>query len=481
MSPLRSPAPAVASSLHLLGNRAVGRLLQSKFTISEAGSPSERAADHAAERVLRMPLPSTGESPGKSSQTPQADSVARGDGTQPLPPQMRAFFEPRFGHDFSQVRIHTGESAALSARAFHARAYTTGRDIVFGAGQYSPGTASGQHLLAHELAHVVQQANAAESHAIQRMEFGSGTPPVMDGSTVLVVPEDERPLLSEAMARIREVADDPKRFSRCHEFFADECNGGPDTLKKTFDAARLWKWPPGVEHLGGAVANTPGANIAYMQYSYNKGVDWLAGALTHELLHNCGAGDDDTSPHRRADVARVYCMGPGKNDLSARIAVDRDHNVSLLFSYRRLLKEVAGGRLTLNAGVDLDVTNLLKLGDPTFRAPSELGSGIIGGRARLGGWGAERYGGILLTADLGFGVDRFKVRSPNASDPPALTTAPGVILQLGTRIEFWVPSIEMKHGRVSSLSFEADYRVVQPLTPDARQIHEVVFGLGGTL
>src|SRR4029077_16442423 len=141
-------------------------------------------------------------------------------------------------------------------------------------------------------------------------EFGSGTPPEMDGSKVLVVPEDERPLVSEAMARIREVADDPKRFSRCHEFFADECNGGPDTLKKTFDAARLWKWPPGVEHLGGAVANTPGENIAYMQYSYNKGVDWLAGALTHELLHNCGAGDDDTSPHRRADVARVYCMGP---------------------------------------------------------------------------------------------------------------------------------------------------------------------------
>jgi hypothetical protein len=65
--------------------------------------------------------------------------------------------EPRLGFDFSQVRVHTDSIAAESARAVHALAYTVGQDIVFGAGRYAPATVEGQRLLAHELAHVVQQ------------------------------------------------------------------------------------------------------------------------------------------------------------------------------------------------------------------------------------------------------------------------------------------------------------------------------------
>jgi hypothetical protein len=78
-------------------------------------------------------------------------------GGQPLPGSTRAFFEPRFGQDFSQVRLHTDTRAAESARAVNARAFTTGRDVVFGAGQYAPGTSEGRRLMAHELVHVVQQ------------------------------------------------------------------------------------------------------------------------------------------------------------------------------------------------------------------------------------------------------------------------------------------------------------------------------------
>lgn len=70
--------------------------------------------------------------------------------------------QPRLGHDFSNVRIHTGTFAAESARALNARAYTLGQDIAFGSGQYQPGTRSGRRLLAHELTHVVQQARAGE-------------------------------------------------------------------------------------------------------------------------------------------------------------------------------------------------------------------------------------------------------------------------------------------------------------------------------
>lgn len=77
---------------------------------------------------------------------------------QPLDPATRAFFEPHFGHDFSQVRVHTDAKAGESAHAVNALAYTVGRDVVFGEGRYSPNSQIGQRLLAHELTHVAQQA-----------------------------------------------------------------------------------------------------------------------------------------------------------------------------------------------------------------------------------------------------------------------------------------------------------------------------------
>jgi uncharacterized protein DUF4157 len=76
---------------------------------------------------------------------------------QPLDAATRSAFEPRFGHDFSQVRVHADAQAAKSAEALHADAYTVGRDIVFANGKYSPETSEGRKLLAHELTHVAQQ------------------------------------------------------------------------------------------------------------------------------------------------------------------------------------------------------------------------------------------------------------------------------------------------------------------------------------
>ena len=78
----------------------------------------------------------------------------------PLDAGTRAFFEPRFGRDFSAVRVHAGVSAAASARAVSADAYTVGRDIVFREGAFEPGADRGRRLLAHELTHVVQQGAA---------------------------------------------------------------------------------------------------------------------------------------------------------------------------------------------------------------------------------------------------------------------------------------------------------------------------------
>lgn len=75
----------------------------------------------------------------------------------PLPVGERAFFESRFGFDFGMVRVHANGVADDAARAIHAKAFTHGTHIAFAAGRYAPGTSSGRYLLAHELAHVVQQ------------------------------------------------------------------------------------------------------------------------------------------------------------------------------------------------------------------------------------------------------------------------------------------------------------------------------------
>lgn len=79
---------------------------------------------------------------------------------QPLPSSSQSFFGSRMGHDFGQVRIHTDAHAANLSARLNARAFTTGRHIAFGHGEYRPGSIDGDTLIAHELAHVAQQGNA---------------------------------------------------------------------------------------------------------------------------------------------------------------------------------------------------------------------------------------------------------------------------------------------------------------------------------
>jgi outer membrane protein OmpA-like peptidoglycan-associated protein len=96
------------------------------------------------------------ESPNLGAVPPIVEDVLRSPG-QPLDRDTRAFFEPRLGHDFNQVRIHADGSAAESARSIDALAYTVGPHVVFGREQYAPRTTRGVELIAHELVHVIQQ------------------------------------------------------------------------------------------------------------------------------------------------------------------------------------------------------------------------------------------------------------------------------------------------------------------------------------
>src|SRR5947209_2715783 len=99
---------------------------------------------------------------GPAVAPPIVHDVLRSSG-QPLDHTTRSFFEPRFGHNFGNVRVHTDDKAAESARAVNALAYTVGTSVVFDRGQFAPHSGHGRKLLAHELTHVMQQG-ATESH-----------------------------------------------------------------------------------------------------------------------------------------------------------------------------------------------------------------------------------------------------------------------------------------------------------------------------
>jgi len=191
------------------GNQAVQRLiksgkLQAKLKIGQPNDIYEQEAERVAEQVMRMPEPvlqrqnkpdeeeekpiqakpvadqitplvqrqpeveedekeellQTNKISGQNAEpTPDLESRINAfrSGGQPLAESERAFFEPRFGFDFGKVRVHTDSQASEAARAVKARAFTIGRDVVFGKGEYAPETGVGRQLMAHELTHVVQQ------------------------------------------------------------------------------------------------------------------------------------------------------------------------------------------------------------------------------------------------------------------------------------------------------------------------------------
>ncbi|HEU4561279.1 MAG TPA: DUF4157 domain-containing protein [Longimicrobium sp.] len=123
---------------------------------------------------LGLQRSASGAAPGFAP--PAVHDVLASAGT-PLDPSVRARMEPRFGHSFADVRVHTDARAADSARAVGAHAYAAGTHVVFGAGRYTPGSADGRRLIAHELAHVVQQRGASAS--IQpKLEIGAADDPL---------------------------------------------------------------------------------------------------------------------------------------------------------------------------------------------------------------------------------------------------------------------------------------------------------------
>jgi hypothetical protein len=168
--------------------------IQAKLEVGQVDDPLEREANRITDQVMRMPDPEVSIAARRPQLSRQGDAC-KGEGTlrtrpaapaaasgaapaivyevlrspgQPLDAPTRAYFEPRFGYDFSRVRVHADEPAADAARSVAARAFTVDDHIVFGDRQYAPDGTAGRRLLAHELAHTIQQRIAPATAGILR-------------------------------------------------------------------------------------------------------------------------------------------------------------------------------------------------------------------------------------------------------------------------------------------------------------------------
>ena len=148
-------ADAVVSGAPLPAVGAASAGVQAKCAECEAeGETIQREAIEEQDETIQTKAEAGG--PAKAGAEQAAAAVASG-GT-PLSADARAYFEPRFGRDLSDVRVHASGTATQAARGINALAYTLGRNVAFASGEYAPGTHAGRHLIAHELAHVVQQS-----------------------------------------------------------------------------------------------------------------------------------------------------------------------------------------------------------------------------------------------------------------------------------------------------------------------------------
>lgn len=233
-STCRSGGPAIAV------NTMRAPRVQAKLRIGAANDACERQADRVADRVMRMPEPNvqrkcagceeeesrvrrkeSGAATGAAT-APQSVHEAIASSGRPLDPSIRSYMEPRFGHDFGDVRIHTGSRAAESARSVNAFAYTVGRDVVFGDGAYRPETESGRRLIAHELTHVVQQNGGA---GVVQRETKEKTPCAVhayDASDPLdtaIVPDDKSGIgvtsVDDMVTKVNAYVNDDKNGCSC--------------------------------------------------------------------------------------------------------------------------------------------------------------------------------------------------------------------------------------------------------------------------
>jgi hypothetical protein len=235
------------------------RKMQTKLAIHAAGDVYEQEADRVADAVVNGGVQHTPKTSAVSagiqrcscteassetagSTAPSAVSAVLDSSGDALQRSVRENMEGRFGHDFSGVRIHTDARAAESARSVNALAYTVGNHVVFGRGQYAPSSRSGQHLLAHELAHTVQQSKGA-THGIQRYKVTDCDPkenPLELPSTVHDAHKRAMDMLNNAITRSANRSD-PDVVSAAQTYF-NITLPPPNTTARWKDSFAQYLW-----------------------------------------------------------------------------------------------------------------------------------------------------------------------------------------------------------------------------------------------
>jgi hypothetical protein len=337
--PLTSLLPRAAPAAWT--RAAHGQPLQTKLVVNHAGDAHEQEAEEVAAQVMRMPdsaqvgggrrcacggiTDETGECPacraqrlarrelmrksdaaGGQEAPPSVDATLRGAG-QPLEAGARRFMEAQFGQDFGSVRVHTGELAGQSAQEVGAHAYTVGQNIVFGQGRYAPGTSAGKQLLAHELAHVVQQQAGVSRHVLQRR---SGCSSAQD-STIDADHAKAREMLSNAIDAV--AAYDGTSPAKVHTALTTHFHGATSNAFATWinvNLRYLWlvTWMAGYEcYTGGLLERTwacgsgalattfwcvPTVAIRLCPSYFGQSDTERATTLIHEWVHKYGCNFD---------------------------------------------------------------------------------------------------------------------------------------------------------------------------------------------
>jgi hypothetical protein len=318
------------------GNRGI----QKKLEVGRPDDRYEAEADRIGELVMRRPEPQ-GQQQGlpitpliqrhgqdtRSGQDapPIVNDVLSSPG-QPLGRGARAFFEARFNRDFSNIRVHGDALAAESARAINARAYTIGRDVVFGAGEYAPGTEKGTRLLAHELTHAVQQdavgePDAAASKAVlQRSDGGVGAGgSTGGGKTIVLIAGGYTNLYGSEAAEV-------------------------DRLKK-----KLF-WQPGTED--------------FRQTASDTGIPFAEVTNESEFF---GTLEDQAKKAELGSISRIVFIGHGRDDylgLSGGFAsTDKQVDAASLARWKVNIDENIKSKLASTATIDLFSCDAAKEGN----------------------------------------------------------------------------------------------------------------------
>jgi hypothetical protein len=260
--------------------------------------------------LQRYSTPSERRERSEGEVPPIVHEVLRSPG-QPLDAATRAFMEPRFGHDFSRVRVHADAQGAESARAVDAPAYTVRQDIVFGSRQYEPHTMAGLSLIAHELVHVVQQAGSGPG--IEALSLGDGEHPT----------EREAEAGAEAVASFRRPTVQHRATAAAVQRHPKDLvayTGGQSAFLIVIQAGKLIYTAPAVSGHPGHGENEPGEGpIPSGKYVLHPGVNRPT-VSTLQGGNTCGAANiasgyqeitcTECSPCSGAHYCNVPCPTP---------------------------------------------------------------------------------------------------------------------------------------------------------------------------